>query len=105
MTSFRARGAGGVVLVIALLGLSGCPASMTATTDAGTDSGTGAIDTGTGDPDAPVAMDAPSGTDGGGGDDAGMPDDAPILAALDTGDPFGDAGALGPPEWVPIDVL
>jgi hypothetical protein len=80
---------------------------MTATTDAGTDAPTGTLDTGSDDPDAPVAIDAPSGTDTGGEDDAGVtpPDDAPILSAFDTGDPFGDAGTLGPPVWVPIDVL
>lgn len=38
--------------------------------------------------------------------DAGMvsADGGTILPGYDAGDPFGDAGALGPPEWVAMDV-
>lgn len=105
-----ARGCSALVLLLAL-SLTGCPASTTPAIDAGSDSPIVVMDA----PaiDAPV-IDAPAVLDTGGGSDAGpgldAPSDAPradapILAPFDTGDPFGDAGSLGPPEWVPIEVL
>ena len=51
-------------------------------------------------PDAADARDASPPMDGSGGDDAG-----PILPPRDAGDPFGDAGPLGPPSWTDLDVL
>lgn len=56
--------------------------------DAGADVDSGTvIDSGT-------ELDAGAETDGG-----------PILPPYDAGDPFGDAGTLGTPDWVPLDVL
>jgi hypothetical protein len=39
------------------------------------------------------------------GSDAGSNNDGAILPPLDAGDPFTDAGPLGEPAWVPVEVL
>lgn len=72
--------------------------------DGGHDSGSvidlgfdGAIDVDLGPVDVdlgPMDVDAGTETDGG-----------PLLPPFDAGDPFGDAGTLGTPAWVPLDVL
>ena len=100
----------GVAALAALLGLAltGCPATVVTAVDAGRDAGPAPVDapadTG-GDLDTGSAFDAPSALDAPVASDSGPRADTPILPPVDAGDPFGDAGALGPPEWVPIDVL
>lgn len=96
--------------VLLAAALAGCPAPATPSVlDAGRDTGGGApdagLDTGGGALDAPVDLDAPTTTDVGPSDDVATRGDAPILPPVDAGDPFGDAGALGTPEWVPLEVL
>lgn len=66
--------------------------------DAGTfDAGGGGIDAGRDAGPPPV--------DSGPIPDANEQDGGPILPPVDGGDPFGDAGALGTPPWVDLDVL
>lgn len=106
-----------VAVVLSSLGLLvACGDSHSAGVDAGIDAG--------GEPDAgPAEIDAARDAgaedlDGAAQLDAYAPDDAftrrdasrtddggPILPPLDAGDPFGDAGALGPPAWVDLEVL
>lgn len=88
-TSLVACGDGGTGAVD-----SGPPDTGVVAVDAGTDSGTGGLDSGIDAGAAPVDA----------GVDAFMRDGS-ILPPIDSGDPFGDAGTLGPPEWVPLDVL
>lgn len=52
-----------------------------------------------------VDMGIPPAMDGGGAVDSGIPmRDGAILPPRDAGDPFGDAGELGTPAWVPVEV-
>lgn len=88
------------LLVLAALG---CGESHTGDPDAGgEDAGVSPRDAGR-DAGSPrdAGRDAGEARDSGGG----TFDSGPILPPIDAGDPFGDAGALGTPEWVPIDVL
>lgn len=68
--------------------------------DAGRDAGSAAIDAGP-TPDAGPRDSGGAPTDGGSTTDM----DGSILPPYDGGDPFGDAGALGPPEWVDLTIL
>ncbi|MBX3248530.1 MAG: hypothetical protein KF901_15240 [Myxococcales bacterium] len=70
----------------------------------GTDSGGGEVDSGGGEVDAGDGMDAGTGMDAGSGMDAGTVDAGPILPDYDAGNPFGDAGTLGPPEWADLTI-
>lgn len=100
-STVRGAAAGSVVLCFTL---AGCPGSSEPPT----------VDAGPPPVDAPPALDAPATPDAPDELDAGraldatadtaMRSDAPILSPIDAGDPFGDAGALGPPAWVPIEV-
>ncbi len=68
----------------------------------GEDTG-GGVDAGGGE-DTGGGVDAGGGVDSGGGVDAGPEEDGGTFLR-DSGMPFGDAGELGDPEWVPIDVV
>ena len=91
-------------LVLLTSALCGCPSTVEPV-DVGVD--TGELP-GT---DAPEAMDAgvdaplPVVDTGGGGTDAGERADGSLLPPTDVGDPFGDTGTVGPPAWVPVEVL
>lgn len=90
--------------ISALLGLTACSESRTLDMDAGAvDSGAAPIDA---RDSAPPSVDAaPAVADAPRPDAPAAARDGSILPPSDAGDPFGDAGALGPPPWVPIDVL
>jgi len=75
--------------------------------DAGPDLGV-RVDLGTdagGDVDAGADTDAGGDVDAGARDAGAMTDGGSLLSPFDAGDPFGDAGTLGTPAWVPLDVL
>jgi hypothetical protein len=92
-------------LLLLALSLFGCPSTVEVV-DSGTDVGGGGTDSGFDAPaevldtgvDAPVVM-----TDS--GSDAGMAADGSLLPPYDASNPFGDTGTVGPPVFVPIDVL
>ncbi len=96
----------------------GCGSSTTLDpADAGTEDASRPVDGGTPE-DAGGADDAAAGEDAASTSDAGTPVDAgagprdaaardvgTVLPPADGGNPFGDAGALGDPAWVPMTVL
>lgn len=77
-----------------------------ATVDAAATPDTGnEIDAASGD-DAATSPDTGAGSDAGGARDAASTRDVgTVLPPVDGGNPFGDAGALGDPAWVPLTVL
>lgn len=92
--------------------VAGCSGGTTGGGDAAADAGSppdagGAVDAG-GAEDAGGGGDAGSTIDGGAIDGGGSTDASgdvgSILPGIDAGEPFGDAGALGDPPWVPIEV-
>ena len=103
-----------ISLLLLPLGSAGCgdddgpPSGV----DAGVDAGVVPRDAGAGPVDGATDAGGPGIDAGGGMLDAGPPrdagvvmrDDGSILPSYDAGDPFGDAGALGPPAWVSLDV-
>lgn len=93
-----------VPTLLALAGLAACSESRTLDMDAGPGDSGGGLDAGTdtGAPPIDAGVDAPRPDAPA---DAWMRPDGSLLPPPDSGDPFGDAGPLGPPEWVPIDVL
>ncbi|MBK8169079.1 MAG: hypothetical protein IPK60_01890 [Sandaracinaceae bacterium] len=86
---------------------SGMSADLGASVDLGAPVDSGAsVDLGASIDAGPTPVDAGSTMDSGTpGTDSGLarPDGA-ILPPVDAGNPFGDAGALGEPAWVPVDV-
>ena len=96
-----------VVALVVLLSLAGCSSEVIADMDAAV-SDAGSFDAASRDatsaPDASTALDSgmadAAATDGGAARDGG-----PILPPVDGGDPFGDAGPLGTPAWVDLEVL
>lgn len=97
-----ARGVAVLSVLVGIVGLGCSEAPAPSPVDAGVR--LDAPDAGS-EPDAPSATDAPADLDAPSATDAGPRPDGPLLPPVDAGDPFGDAGTLGTPEWVPIDVL
>jgi hypothetical protein len=73
-------------------------ADMNVRSDLGSDTDAGS------DVDASADVDAGD-VDAGASDAGAMTDGGSLLPPFDAGDPFGDAGTLGTPAWVPLDVL
>jgi hypothetical protein len=92
------------LVALALLGLPGCGGPTEAPGDAGVDAFAPAEDAAVAEDAAPPAPDANGPADAGMRDAASLGDAGPILPDRDAGDPFGDAGPDGPPEWVDLDV-
>jgi hypothetical protein len=94
--------AASLLAALLALALPACGESRTVELDAGPiefDASATDLDAG------PPALDAGPGPTDAGPPDAAAPGDAgPILPPTDAGDPFGDAGTLGTPPWVPLDV-